>query len=392
MESVLRALVVQEAAGARAAVAAELRSALELGDFETDVAAHADARDLLMTGRYRPDVLLVPSSLGNAAVARLCAAADGTGVAVMVYLDGNLELLEACVREGMHYLVPPFRGSLLRAQLICTAERRRLAGAARKAELVARLRDAERELEIAREIQTGFLPSGLPEATGWELAARFQPALQVAGDFYDAYPSADGTSLILTIADICDKGVGAALYTALIRTLLRHGIQQPGGDAAPETATVARIVAGANRYLAANHGRQGYFATVFCAELDLPTGRLHYVNAGHNPPLLRRTDAGIERLPTTGPAVGVVARGEFLTGRADLGPGDTLLLFTDGVTDARDRSGTFFGEQRLLAGLAQPVGSPGELLDRIEARMKHHVGAEDQYDDVTMLAVHRTGG
>lgn len=395
MDDVLRALVVTETAGARAPAAAQLCAALDRGGFEVEVAAHSGARALLTSGRSRPDVLLVPSCLGSEAVARLCAAAVEAETGMMVYLDGDLGLLEACVREGMHYLVPPFRGSLLLAQLRCTTERRRLAGVVRKAELAARLREAERELEIAREIHIGFLPSGLPETAGWELAARFQPALQVAGDFYDVFPDSEGGRLFLTIADVCDKGVGAALYTALIRTLLRHGIQQDGRDAAAHplrpAASVEHSVAAANRYLTANHGRHGYFATVFCAELDLATGRLHYVNAGQNPPLLRRAGGRIEQLPPTGPAVGIFADGRFRTAEAVLGPGDALLLFTDGVTDARDPAGDFFGDERLLRGLAEPVAGPADLLDRIEARMKHHVGAADQYDDITMLAVHRTG-
>jgi phosphoserine phosphatase RsbU/P len=389
MNEVTRVLVLRGADGAPAEPADELCAALVLGGFATGAARLGAVHELVRRAPV-PDVLLAPSSLGAEGVQRLCRAVEGTEAGVMVYLDGDLDALEECVREGVHYLVPPFRGTLLRAQLACTTERRRLAEVVHRHELITRLRAVERELEIAREIQLGFLPPDLPQMPGWELAARFRPARAVAGDFYDAYPRAESRRMILTIADVCDKGVGAALYTALIRTLLRHGIQQGAGEEAAGTGLIARAVSGANRYLTANHGTQGYFATVFCGALDERTGRLDYVNGGHNPPLLHRAGGWIERLPTTGPAVGIFAGGQFGTGHVTLRRGDTLLLFTDGVTDARDESGAFFGEERLLDALLGYRGGPAPLLDRIEERLERHVGETDQYDDITMLAVHHT--
>ncbi|GAA0384155.1 hypothetical protein GCM10009530_38800 [Microbispora corallina] len=384
-----------------------------------------------LTGPDPPDLLLLPSSLGADRVGRIGRMLRGastreageTGLpgreepgeadrpehhtAVMVYLDGDVSALEACVKHGYHYLVPPFRGSLIRTQLMCDIERHRLARLAEEATLAVSLRQYERELRIAQEIQVGFLPSDLPDAPGWEIDVRFRPARAVAGDFYDAFPLLQGRRVSLVVADVCDKGVGAALFMALIRTLLRHTAEHAGqwnlfdglpplgalarGDEAPAlvpgAAPLLQAMAGTNRYMTSNH--PGYFATVFFAVLDPDSGGLLYANGGHNPPLLRRADGRLERLQVTGPAVGLHADSEFRLAEARLDPGDTLLAYTDGVTDTRDPRGEFYGEDRLAALVAAPFDSPLQLLDRIEADVHAHLRDGEQYDDITMLALRR---
>jgi sigma-B regulation protein RsbU (phosphoserine phosphatase) len=279
-------------------------------------------------------------------------------------------------------------------------------------EAQAELISYERELKIGREIQEGFLPEGLPTPEGWDLDVRFRPARKVAGDFYDAFELVNRRRLALVVADVCDKGVGAALFMALIRSLLRHtaehsGLQslmtapqylgQADGSGQPTLIPVVgatplmNAVVGTNGYLTRNHSGQGYFATMFFSVLDPATGSLVYINGGHNPPLLVPREGGVPRpLEPTGPAVGVIPDCEFALGYAQVRPGDTLFVYTDGVPEARDERGEFFGDERVLELLSVPAESGRALLERIESALREHTGSAEQHDDITMMAVHRT--
>lgn len=274
----------------------------------------------------------------------------------------------------------------------------------------SRLLGYERELEIGRQIQSGFLPDRLPVPPGWEIAVEFRPARQVGGDFYDVFEIIDGRRIALVVADVCDKGVGAALFMALIRTLLRHTAESSGlrhvaagrDPHRPPAVPLDRPMVGAsallasveatNRYLIDTHPKQGYFATVFFAVLDPATGRLLYVNCGHEPPLILGTDGGPRaELRPTGPAVGVVPQGVFELGHDRLCPGESLFAYTDGVTEARAGDGELFGEDRLRDLAGAPLGGARELLDRAVDAIGGHAAGAAQYDDITMLAVRRDG-
>jgi len=271
----------------------------------------------------------------------------------------------------------------------------------------AQLLGYERELEIGRQIQVGFLPDRLPVPDGWEIEVEFHPARQVAGDFYDAFEIIDGRRLALIVADVCDKGVGAALFMALIRTLLRHTAEISGLLHLPKNyqerllgplsgvpmvgaASLLNAIEGTNQYLTGAHARQGYFATVFFGVLDPATGSLIYVNCGHNPPLLLGSDgAARAELEPTGPAVGILPDAVFDIGHAQLAPGECLFAFTDGVPEARATSGEFFGDERLVDLASVPVNDARELLDRATAAIDDHTAGAKQFDDITMLAVRR---
>jgi sigma-B regulation protein RsbU (phosphoserine phosphatase) len=282
-------------------------------------------------------------------------------------------------------------------------------GAAKREEALLKL---ERDLQIGRDIQLSFLPKALPEAPGWELAARFEPAREVAGDFYDAFPLNQGRRLGLVIADVCDKGVGAALFMALFRSLIRAFAQQhyslrwmgeedadflssPVADrrrGIPSTGTSAlkNAMALTNNYIITNHGDTSMFATLFFGVLDPAAGVLSYVNGGHCPPWLFN-EAGIKRrLTPTGPAVGMVPDVDFAIQQVSFAPGDTLLAFTDGVPEARDPAGAFFTEGRLRSLVTDPPsGSAQALVARIHAALTAHIGSAVQFDDITLLAVRR---
>ena len=241
-----------------------------------------------------------------------------------------------------------------------------------------------RDLEIGRDIQRTFLPDTLPTIAGWQIDARFTPARQVAGDFYDAFPLT-GDRVGLVIADISDKGVAAALVMALIRTLIR-AFAEPGEDDAACLQAVRRT----NDYVVEHHGQSAYFATLFFAVLHPISGVLTYINAGHHSPVhIDRHGAIRGQLRPTGAAVGMLAGSTVDMARLTLDPGDTLFCFTDGVTEARDADGHFFTEARLRAILETPAPSVYDLLGRIESALEAFVGETAPFDDITMLALRR---
>ncbi len=264
---------------------------------------------------------------------------------------------------------------------------------------------ARTELEKGRQIQTDFLPDQILQVPDWEIAAFFQPARQVAGDFYDAFMLPDGC-VGLVIADVCDKGVGAALFMALFRSFIRvfsgqtslQGLTILSNELSTtrtEEINITQIhalkaVELTNNYVAQNHSNLNMFATLFFGVLDPATGLLAYVNGGHEP-LAILGPAGVrQRLMPTGPAVGMLPNMNFKIQQVYLQPGDMLLGYTDGVTDARCPSGQFFTEKKLLSLLEEPAESATALIERIKESAIAHIANAAQYDDITMLAVQRT--
>jgi phosphoserine phosphatase RsbU/P len=302
---------------------------------------------------------------------------------IMISAMTEMDSVVQCIQMGAtDYLPKPFNPVLLKARVGATLEKKRLRD---KEQLWAR--SLERDLEIGREIQRSFLPEQLPEAAGWDIAARFAPARQVAGDFYDAF-ALPGNGIGLVVADVCDKGVGAALFMALFRSLLRATATGNPDWRAPADG-LRRTVRLTNDYIARTHGEACMFATVFFAALDPGTGSLHYINGGHEAPALFGADGIRMRLPPTGPAVGMMTESVFEVGAARLAPGEGLLAFTDGVTDASGASGRY-GEERLLSRLGRADSSAAALLDGIQADVTAHAGGADQADDITLLAVRRS--
>ncbi|MCM5571634.1 SpoIIE family protein phosphatase [Burkholderiaceae bacterium FT117] len=297
---------------------------------------------------------------------------------VMVSAIDESESVVRCLELGADdYLPKPFDPAVLRARVESSLARKRLRDAERR-----QLQAIARELEIGRRIQSGFLPESLPRLDGWDIGARFLPARQVAGDFYDVFPVGDGIALV--VADVCDKGVGAALYMALFRSLIRAiATQQPDADA---HATLARTARATSDYIATVHGSSNMFATAFVAVLDPRSGELAYVNAGHDAPLHARAGGAVERLGTTGPALGILPGQRFGIGATRIEPGDLLLAFTDGVTDAGTPAAPF-GEAGILARIAQRQGAVDGLLDQVVAGIEAF--GDELPDDVTMLAIGR---
>jgi sigma-B regulation protein RsbU (phosphoserine phosphatase) len=273
-------------------------------------------------------------------------------------------------------------------------------------------KQAERELEIAREIQSSFLVKDYPEPAGWEIATHIRPARQVSGDFYDVFPIATSKQIALIVADVCDKGVGAAMYMAIFRSLFRaysdqqyiirwagsptsSGEESPTGifkrDAilASGAPSLKNAVDLTNNYIATHHSNSNMFATVFFGLLDPSNGQLLYVNAGHESPLLICDGKVKERLDPSGPAVGMLPGMDFRIDEVRLEPGDSLLLYTDGITDALNPGEEQFAERRLIQAATSPAPSAPTRIQNIMSSLDRHIGNREQYDDVTLMVVQR---
>ncbi len=342
------------------------------------------ALEMLGSGAFDLVLLdvMMPELDGREALARMKADESLRHIPViMISASEEIETVVRCIELGAEdYLPKPFNPTLLKARVDASLEKKRLRDRER-----SRAQSLERELEIGRQIQSTFFPEFLPQPPGWEIAARFEPARQCAGDFYDAF-DLPGGGVGLVVADVCDKGVGAALFMALFRTLLRASAG--GARAESPEATIEKTIRLTNDYIAVTHGRANMFATVFFAVLDPATGSLAYVNAGHEPPQVFGPGRGRRELPPTGPALGLFSDSVFAIARETMDPGECLLAYTDGVTDAKGAEG-FFSKDRLLSLLEKPVPSASILVEQIADAVSRHTGEQERYDDVTLLAVLR---
>jgi sigma-B regulation protein RsbU (phosphoserine phosphatase) len=240
----------------------------------------------------------------------------------------------------------------------------------------------EHEIELARQIQKTLLPEHLPEFPGWELAATWLTARQVGGDFYDVI-ELPGGRLGLLIADVSDKGMPAALFMALTRTLVRAVVYHT-----PSPAGVLRRV----NDLIIPDNQQSMFVTAVYGVLSLGSGEFSYANAGHNPPLwMSKAGKMLERLQRTGAALGIIKDLSIRERTISLGIGDLLLLYTDGLTEAFSPEDDTYGEERLQEVLKATEASQARgVLNALEASVKQFMGPLPAADDLTMLALKRT--
>jgi sigma-B regulation protein RsbU (phosphoserine phosphatase) len=277
---------------------------------------------------------------------------------------------------------------------------RSLEQAKHKIETYSKALDAE--MEKGRKIQRDFLPTHIPELPGWEIAFYFHPARQVSGDFYDAF-LLPGNLVGLVIADVCDKGVGSALFMALFRSLIRvfsgqinlQGVSVPGTDGHSPNSSGDQLyqalhaVSLTNDYIAQAHGDEGMFATLFFGVLDPNSGKLTYVNGGHESLILVNPSGVKAKLKATGPVVGMMNHMKFAVKQIQIVPGDILIGYTDGVTEALSPQDKFFTKKRFLTLLERPAGTASKLIEQIKMELFKHIDNAPQFDDITMLAVHR---
>lgn len=310
-----------------------------------------------------------------------------------------MNAIERCLTQGADdYLPRAFGQAVLRARINAALDRRRLRDS----------QDLRKEMTVARNIQRDFLPESLPVVRGVELEAALHPAKQVSGDFYDAFTLAPSGNLVLVVGDVCDKGVGAALFMALFRSLIRASADPVGGgaiqmiggrrtlvmqslEAASPGDLLVRVAGFTNNYIARLHGRTNMFATVFLAVLDPMYGTLDYVNAGHEPALIVAPDGSIQELRPTGPALGMMPDSEFTSVSVRLEPGETLFAFTDGLVEARSPTGDVYGSERLLGVLrAHASDAAPELVGGVVQALKEFARQAEPHDDLTLLAATRS--
>ncbi len=392
-----------------------------LRDFGQQVSVAGSAREATQLLEQRPfDLMLLSTVLPDMSSRELIAhtrvfPTQGSLSILLLVQPTDIELLASYRQVGVDdFLRLPTNSALLHSRVQIVLENKRLRDeqkALQRSELLLKI---EHDVEIARNIQASFLVKDFPKPAGWEIVAHCLPARDVAGDFYDTFPILQGRRIGLVIGDVVDKGIPAALFMALVRSLMRAFAQQnyslswadvlqdsplpsrrPASGqrgAAPTTGitSLKNAITLTNNYINDNHMELNYFATVFMGMLDPVTGHLAYINAGHTPTFIVGPDGAVKaRLKSTGPAVGMMPGVEFKTEAAILEPGDTLFAYTDGVTEARSPSREFFTEKRLLELLAEPAPSAKSLLERVEASLINFIATADQFDDITILIATR---
>lgn len=309
---------------------------------------------------------------------------DGQPVSAWIIADSDSRVLR--IPEGVFWKhlipVPGVARNLLRV----LAERMRV----NRDIIIARMKDTltlehlHKELAIAQDIQRSMLPppeslfAGRPDVRAW---AEMVPAKDVGGDFYDAFEVEPGL-LFVAVGDVSGKGVPAALFMSRTITQLRM-------EAARERSPAA-IVGAVNRALCQGN-ESGMFVTLFCGLLETTSGRFGYCSAGHNPPVLLLEGAVQFITPRKGLVAGIMEDARYAEDAIILSPGDAVLLYTDGVTEAMDSGGALYGEGRLIEALSGGASrDPQTLIEWVRADMAAFVQNAPQADDITLLALHRS--
>lgn len=317
---------------------------VECSRLESSAEAHGDNRGLLFHAS-------VPISL------------DGQPVGIMNFATEEWQFLSAADLQLLSAAGQQVSAALERARLY---------------DLVRMQKDQlESELEMARVVQASLIPEQLPKIPPFNLAATWRAARQVAGDFYDVI-QLPGNRWGLVIADVADKGAPAALFMAMTRSLIRSH--------ASDVDSPARLVRRVNRDLC-RQSRAGMFVTLFYALLDPQARRLSYTLAGHNPPLMRRADGQLETLVRNGMALGVQLEAEYSQAGLSFTPGDCLVMYTDGLTEALNPDGQEYGLDGLRAALQDDPDTAQELLEHLLADLAAFSGPIIPADDITLCVL-----
>lgn len=240
----------------------------------------------------------------------------------------------------------------------------------------------KRDLQIAKEIQTWLLPSHPPAVPGLEIAFATRPANTVAGDYYDVFPRSCAdlhpNTWLIAVADVAGKSIPAALLMATVQASLK--------TLAPTPLSLSELVGKMNQYACTNSQEGRRFTTAFIAEYDPQARTLTYVNAGHNPPIVRRLSGGMERLESGGIPIGILDSPAYASATVTLQPGDYVVMFSDGVVEAENARNEEYGEDRLTYNIHMgATQSPALLLQRIMGDIDNFVGTAPQHDDVTCM-------
>lgn len=242
----------------------------------------------------------------------------------------------------------------------------------------------KRDLQIAREIQTWLLPGAPPQIPGIAVAYTTRPANTVAGDYYDVFPrpgkTPEESRVVFAVADVAGKSIPAAMLMATFQASLK--------TLSTAQVPLPELAANMNKYACSNSQGGLRFTTAFLSEYDASRRIFTYINAGHNNPILRRSNGLVERLDVGGLPLGIMAEAQYQSASVALGPGDWLIIFTDGLSEAENAAQEEYGETRLLAAIAAGASStPAEMLNRFMGEIDLFVGNTPQHDDITCLLI-----
>ena len=377
-------LVVDDEPDLEILVRQKFRRRIRAGELEFLFAQNG--REALDQLKSRPDVDMVLSDINMPVMDGLTLIGQLREVApmikaVVVSAYGDMENIRTAMNRGaFDFVTKPIDFDDLELTVSRTLEHLEMLREAvtSREQLIA----IRQELDVAARMQSQILPGQPLSGPGFAIGAQMTPAKEVGGDFYD-YFQIDDNHVGFVIADVSGKGVPAAIFMAVSHTLIRAR----GLDADPPAKLMERV----NAALCKDN-EEAMFVSAFYGVLDTANGHLSYCNAGHNAPLLRRADGAVEPLADKGgPALGVIDDASFEQAEIDFQPGDTVLLYTDGVTEAFDEDGEAYGEAD-LADVFKRLGSadPQAVAETIETVVTDHTGDAEQHDDITTLVLRRS--
>lgn len=248
---------------------------------------------------------------------------------------------------------------------------------------------AQQQLSTAGEIQQCFLGSRHTDRARPDLSLFMRPAYNAGGDWYDAF-DLDGKTF-LVVADVCDKGVGAALFMSVFRSLIRYSAESFCSQETHDTEPLDKVITSVNNYMSIEHGDVSMFATVFLACINNESKKLDYVLAGHEEPILLRSNGESYKFKVSGPAIGLFPFANYSIGSTFFETDSILIAYSDGVVDARNTCDVSFGHQRLLDLVLKLKSNHPDLqaqtiTDQLVAELDRHIGHADQFDDITIAA------
>ena len=251
------------------------------------------------------------------------------------------------------------------------------------------------QLEQAKKLQQGFLVKKFPTSNEFTIGALCKPAYDIGADWYDALSpeSRTGETVFMVVADVCDKGIGSALYMSVFRSLLRLSLLKEWEACQACGSSVQAAIESVNEYMAYNHGQEAMFATAFVAAYSPNTRVMHYVVAGHEPPIIQ-TGKSLSQLNPSGPAIGVFPDAKYPTHQLTIPPASILLAYSDGLVDTRDRNGRSLGLEQIKLMMREKRSEAWgacELIERLDAAASKHRGTTEQFDDLTMMTLKTTG-
>ncbi len=347
-------------------------------DYRVLVATNGAAA-LKIAGKKAPDIVLLDimmPDMDGYEVCRRLKADPATAEIPVIFLTAKDQTEDEAVGFSLgaaDYILKPVNPPILQARVATHVALKQHVDALARAK-----QRMEFELSVGRDIQYSMLPAPLAPRPEMTLSASMVPAREVGGDFYDFFMSG-ADELHFCVADVSGKGVPSALFMAMSKVLIKAH--------AADGALPSRVMERANEVLSEDNP-ECMFVTVFLGVLNLSSGVLRYCNAGHNPPLLRRADGAVAELAGRhGPILGVMPGQVYEGDEVLLAPGDQLLVYTDGVTEAMNPEEALYGEERLETLHGEQARPAAELLDAIAASVSDFAGAAEQADDITLLAL-----